>query len=197
MEGVTVVNNLSLVRDVNFIDQNWTTEHYYEEGRRMVAEHVAQSLKEYYPNDYRPIEIKADTGHYRFSGEERTINKQHPYSRALVLTADSIRPDWEMVNVAFMMKQADGSHKTKLVIEKRETQGQASFETYPTWPQNSTLGQWEFVTFALPLDSVFRVSEQIKIYVSNFSESAVQIKDLDVSFRPAYLAPYVKAKSER
>ena len=59
------------------------------------------------------------------------------------------------------------------------------------------MGQWEFVTFALPIDSAFRVSEQIKIYVSNFSESAVHIKDLDVSFRPAYLAPYVKAKSER
>lgn len=196
-EGVRVVNNLSLLRDVNFIDQDWTTEHYYEEGRRMVAHNVAQCLKEFYPADYCPIEIKADTGHYRYSGEERTLNKQQPYSRALVLTADSIRPDWKMVNVAFMMKQIDGSHKTELVIEKRDAQGQASFETYPTWPQNSTLGQWEFVTFALPLDSAFRLSEQIKIYVFNFSESAVQIKDLDVSFRPAYLAPYVKAKSER
>ena len=196
-EGIKVVNNLSLVRDVNFIDQNWTTEHYYEEGRRMVAQNVAQCLKEFYPADYFPIEIKADTGHYRFAGEERTLNKQQPYSHALALTADSIRPDWEMVNVAFMMKQADGSHKTKLTIEKCDAQGQVSFETCPTWPQNLTIGQWEFVTFALPLDSAFRVSEQIKIYVYNASESAVQIKDLDVSFRPAYLAPYVKAKSER
>ena len=197
MEGVTVVNNLSLVRDVNFIDQNWTTEHYYEEGRRMVAEHVAQCLKEYYPDDYQPIEIKADTGHYRFAGHERTLKCQYPYSKAVVLTADSIRPNWEMVNVAFMMKQSDSLHQTKLVIEKRDAQGQATFESYSTWPQNSTLGQWEFVTFAVPLDSDFHQSQQIKIYVANPSESAVQIKDLDVSFRPDYLVPYVKAKSGR
>ena len=197
MEGVTVVNNLSLVRDVNFIDQNWTTEHYYEEGRRMVAEHVAQCLKEYYPDDYQPIEIKADTGHYRFAGHERTLKRQYPYSKAVVLTSDSLRPDWRMVNVAFMMKQSDSLHQTKLVIEKRDAQGQAAFESYPTWPQNSTLGRWEFVTFAVPLDSDFHQSQQIKIYVANHAESAVQIKDLDVSFRQVYLVPYVKAKSGR
>ena len=51
-EGVTVVDNLSLVRDVNFIDQNWTTEHYYSEGRHVIAQHLARTLREFYPSDY-------------------------------------------------------------------------------------------------------------------------------------------------
>lgn len=52
-DGVTVVDNLSLVRDVNFIDQNWTTEHYYAEGRLAVARQVALALKKLYPVDFR------------------------------------------------------------------------------------------------------------------------------------------------
>ena len=53
MQGVTVVDNLNLVRDAEFIDQNWTTEHYYEYGRRQIADQVAQALRQFYPNDYR------------------------------------------------------------------------------------------------------------------------------------------------
>ena len=55
LEGVTVVDNLNLVRDVNFIDQNWTTEHYYAEGRQAVAYSVAQALKLIYPTDYQSL----------------------------------------------------------------------------------------------------------------------------------------------
>lgn len=197
MDGVEVVNNLSLVRDVNFIDQNWTTEHYYEEGRRLVAYQVAQHLRKYYPDDYQEVEIKADTGHFRFAGHECILNDRHPYGDAVVLAADSIHADWEVVNVAFMMQQADSLHNTKLVIEKRDAEGKATFESRSTWPQNTTLGRWEFVTFAVPLDSVFRTSRTVKIYIANHSESSVQVKDFDVSFRPAYLAPYVKAQSLR
>ena len=197
MEGVEVVNNLSLVRDVNFIDQNWTTEHYYEEGRRLVAKQVAQGLRKYYPSDYQEVEIIFDTGHYRFAGQERELNVKRPFGNALVLTADSIHPEWQKVNVAFMMKQADSLHNTKLVIEKHDAIGKATFESYPTWPQNVTLGRWEFVTFAVPLDLDFHTSQMIKIYVANHSESSVQIKDFDVSFRPAYLAPSVKAQSSQ
>lgn len=50
---VTVVDNLSLVRDINFIDQNWTTEHYYAEGRQLVAHQVALALKSLYPTEYQ------------------------------------------------------------------------------------------------------------------------------------------------
>ena len=52
MKGVTVVDNLELVRDAEFIDQNWTTEHYYEYGRRQIADHVAKTLRQFYPNDF-------------------------------------------------------------------------------------------------------------------------------------------------
>ena len=52
LDGVTIVDNLDLVRDAEFIDQNWTTEHYYEFGRRQIAHHLAQTLRTFYPADY-------------------------------------------------------------------------------------------------------------------------------------------------
>ena len=197
MEGVTVVDNLFLVRDVNFIDQDWTTEHYYEEGRRIIAEHLSQTLRCFYQTDYQRLEFKPDAGHYRIMEEERTLSDKFPYGNALVLPSDSLRPDWEVVNVVFQMLQSDSLHKTKLVIEKHDFLGNVTFQSYPTWPQNKSIGRWEFVTFTVPLDSTFREAQQVKIYVANLSEYAVRTKDYDISFRPSYLKPRVKAQSSR
>lgn len=43
--GVTMVNNLESVRDPEFIDRDWPTEHYYENGRKTIAEAVAKAIK--------------------------------------------------------------------------------------------------------------------------------------------------------
>lgn len=51
--GVTVVDNLSSVEDEQFTDQDWTTEHYGEKGRKTVAKAVASALKTWYEKEYR------------------------------------------------------------------------------------------------------------------------------------------------
>lgn len=193
LEGVTVVDNLNLVRDVNFIDQDWTTEHYYAEGRHVIAEQVAEALKTYYPDRYRKVELKYDAGHYFTGEEERTLNTAAPYSKTVSLTANDLSADWERVNVAFMMRQADTLHKSMLVVQLFDGLGGAQSECYPVKPQIQKIGQWDFATFDLPVDSVMRTAQQIKIFVYNPSENTVQVKRLDVSFRPAYLKPGVKA----
>lgn len=43
--GVTVVNNLEAVRDPQFIDRTWPTEHYYQTGRQTIARNLADALK--------------------------------------------------------------------------------------------------------------------------------------------------------
>ena len=195
LEGVTVVNNLSLVRDVNFIDQDWTTEHYYEEGRRIVADHLAQALREFYPGDYHnPDSLKLDVGHY-FLGGTRILDEQQPYSMTLALTADSIHPNWGMVNVAFEIKQQDELSEPVLAVEKHSLSGEIAIDSYAVNKPVQENGTWDFATFALPIDTVFRSAQKIKLYVHNFSESEVQIRNLDVSFRPAYLKARVKAQT--
>jgi hypothetical protein len=47
--NVLVVDNLESVHDDQYIDQNWTTEHYAETGRKTIAKNVARMLQEFYP----------------------------------------------------------------------------------------------------------------------------------------------------
>lgn len=194
LDGVTVVDNLNLVRDVNFIDQDWTTEHYYEEGRRIIASNVAKALKAYYPEEYRNVDWKRDAGHYYFGDEVQTLDKNQPYGPTLTLPADSLRTDWERVNVAFMMRQADTLHNAKLAVESLVAHDNVLVSYIDVKPQIQKIGEWDFATFDLSVDPIMRNALQVKIFVYNPSDDAVQLKDMDVSFRPAYLKPGVKGE---
>ena len=196
-EDVTVVNNLDLVRDVNFIDQDWTTEHYYGEGRRIIAHQVAQALRQYYPNEYQDLGLlQYEAEHYCFEGSEDVLDDERPYSQTLILPADSLQPDWGMVNIAVEMFQPDTLNGAQIVIEKDGEQGKTS-TYYDLGSQIQSIGKWEFATFALPIDSTFREAGQIKYFVYNPSTSSVRVRRFDISFRPAYLKPAVKAQSSR
>ena len=194
LEGVTVVDNLNLVRDVNFIDQDWTTEHYYEEGRRIIAGNVAEALKAYYPDEYRSVDWKCDEGHYYFGDAVRKLDAATPYGPALTLPADSLRADWERVNIAFMMQQSDTLHDARLAVQLLVAQDNAMVSYYDVKPQIQKIGEWDFATYDLPVDSAMRVAQLVKIFVYNSSEDAVQLKNMDISFRPAYLKPGVKGQ---
>ena len=195
LEGVTVVDNLNLVRDVDFIDQDWTTEHYYEDGRRIIAGNVAEALKAYYPDEYQKVDWKRDAGHYYFGEEVRKLDATTPYGPTLNLPGDSLRAGWERVNVAFMMQQADTLHNTKLAVQSLVAYDNVLVSYIDVKPQIQKIGGWDFATFNLPVDSVMRKALQNKIFVYNPSDDAVQLKCMDVSFRPAYLKPSVKGQS--
>ena len=45
-KGVVVVNNLDAVPDSLFRDRDWTTEHYLQQGRQIIADKVAEQFVE-------------------------------------------------------------------------------------------------------------------------------------------------------
>ena len=51
-KGVTVVDNLTLVGTSDFIDQNWTTEHYNEKGRQAIAKNVASIIRDFHQEEF-------------------------------------------------------------------------------------------------------------------------------------------------
>ncbi len=53
--GALVVDNLDSIPEDQFIDRNWTTEHYREFGRKIIAYNVAQTLKHFYLSYYKNI----------------------------------------------------------------------------------------------------------------------------------------------
>ena len=80
-------------------------------------------------------------------------------------------------------------------MEKHGPEGEVSIDSYEALPQVLKTGAWDFATFALPLDSVFRTAQKVKLYVHNFSDSPVEVRNFDISFRPAYLKARVKAQT--
>jgi hypothetical protein len=53
-ENCKVVDNLNVVPGKEFIDQDWTTEHYSYKGRMHIAKNLADSLKSQFNNQYKP-----------------------------------------------------------------------------------------------------------------------------------------------
>lgn len=51
-EHCRVTDNLELVPAKEFIDQNWTTEHYRYRGRMLIARHLAEVLKKDFEKEY-------------------------------------------------------------------------------------------------------------------------------------------------
>lgn len=197
LEDVIVVDNLNHVRDVNFIDQNWTTEHYYGEGRKIIARRVAQAMSGLYPDEFQDYgAVPLDEGHYYFE-EAVKLDAEMPYSPTLELLASDIRPEWGVVNVAFEMLQQDTLHDANLAVELADSLENKTTRYYSVKEQIHNVGQWDFATYALPLDSAFRAASRVKIFVYNVQDSPVVTKGLDISFRPAYLKPGVKGESLR
>ena len=52
-ETCKVVDNLELVHGKNYIDQNWTTEHYDYKGRMRIAKNLAEKLQNQFRNEYK------------------------------------------------------------------------------------------------------------------------------------------------
>ncbi len=53
--NVMVIDNLECVPTSEYIDIHWTTEHYAENGRKIIAKNVANALKSFYQNEYREL----------------------------------------------------------------------------------------------------------------------------------------------
>jgi hypothetical protein len=52
-KGVKVIDNLELVKGKDYLDQNWTTEHYDQTGRITIAKNVAEHLQQQFPEFYK------------------------------------------------------------------------------------------------------------------------------------------------
>ena len=137
-----------------------------------------------------------DEGHF-YLGEPISIDASQPYSYTLDLPSANLREDWEKINVSFMVYQNEPANKAVLAVQWYDSVGNSDARYYPIQDEIMSVGQWDFATFTLPVDSVLRKSKHFKVFVYNPSETSIQVKGLDISFRPSYMKPGVKGESER
>lgn len=194
LDDVVVIDNMSLVRDVNFIDQNWTTEHYYEGGRRIVADNLAKTLKLFYPDDYHnPDSLHFDFGHFRGNQPTRRIVASNTYASNVVI--DSLSPVWGEVDVAFFARPSDLLVSLFLSVQGFRDNEVVLNKSYPVSFEHYEMQKWDFHTKSIVMDSAFKVAQNVKFFLTNTSEVPVEVSALDVSFHAANLAPGIKGKS--
>jgi hypothetical protein len=202
--GVIVVDNLFSVGNKEFIDQNWTTEHYAEQGRRIVAKNVADSLRKIYPNDYKPVEYKIEKPTSFFNdcegetiwGQMQTLvaenpfsgkkcsktNKEQPYSITFEYPILYLPDSLTKISVNFQLFQKEINSEAKLTFEISGKVFASKVDGIPINSMVKAKQKWEDVNFTYTLPEKFYNADLIKVYVYNPTYAEMKIDDFNVEF---------------
>lgn len=201
-DGVLVTDNLNSVANEDFIDQNWTTEHYSEKGRKAIANKVVQSLKVLYPTKYHKpnlTERKRKTTFFNncegdekweqpemltdevaFSGKKSS--KALPYSLTFAHSTSYLK-DALYVNISFKYFQNQPTKNPELVIEILGENTSKNWFGKKISDINNEQVTWQTVNFNYKLPPDFRKSNLVKIYVYNPKLEKIYIDDFNISFK--------------
>lgn len=198
--GVIVVDNLENVPDEEYIDRNWTTEHYAENGRRIIAKNVAEMLKPSLPkgsfSSAKKTEFKNDCEgdimwnqmpslslEKSYDGKQSSkILKGQPYSVTFEYPIKNLPDSVKNVEIEFQLYQSNVDHAAKLNIEifGEQLPFQLNSEDLPAL--STTVNKWSKVHYQYELPINFKKGDFVKVYVFNASNTPIYIDDVLIRF---------------
>ncbi|MCF6364848.1 MAG: hypothetical protein L3J35_01470 [Bacteroidales bacterium] len=204
-KGVIVVDNLELVPNEEFIDQNWTTEHYAEKGRRAVAGNVAKKMKVLYSDEFVnvvtgdekktnffiPCEKKDSWGQMQtisteqfFSGKtsSKTGNGEN-FSLTFEWGVKNIPDTIKTVNIKCKIFQTVKDGNIKLAIEVRGDSINNIWHTKSISSFVQNINSWENFEYAYSVPKEFFSGDLIKIYIYNPTKNIIYVDDFEINFR--------------
>ncbi len=203
--GAIVVDNLELVPDEQFIDQNWTTEHYAEKGRKIIAKNVAESLKILYSDKYVDVEYKNDTitnflikcEQNESWGQMQTLSTEQAFSgKTSSKTGNgddfSVTFEWGIKNIPDTVKTIEV--KCKVFQTIKENDAVLAFEVRGEEIENfrhtqkissfiRTTDSWQEINYSYEIPSNLLLGDLIKIYIYNPTIQIVYVDDLEITFK--------------
>lgn len=204
--GVIVVNNLEAVPDPSFLDRNWTTEHYDEKGRKIVAENLALSMQNIFPEEFTSVKymdtLQRSTffndceGSVRwfqmgtcsreqaYSGEYSSkINREDPFSIGFTRPVNMIPSNnLNRVVVDLFYFQAYESSDAQVVMEILGGDEKSVWINYHISDSKPPLGEWIQVNTSFNIPEVVHSHKLLKVYVWNPGKKPVFIDDLHIQF---------------
>lgn len=204
--GVIVVDNLEVVEDEEFIDQNWTTEHYAEKGRKTIAKNVAKAMQHIYPNEFVDTVYKYQkkynyfndcegdiawnqrhtlTDEKSYSGNQSSkINNENPYSLTFAYSIKNLPDSIEKVNINLMAYQTQINNHTAIVMEliNDETNNHYTEKINLNELSNIT-NKWVNINNIFDFKGELYNNTLIKIYVYNPTNNDVYIDDIKIDFK--------------
>jgi hypothetical protein len=201
--GVMVVDNLDLVPDAEYIDRNWTTEHYAEQGRKIIARNVAKSLAKLYPKDFREVTYSQSTKPTRFFndcegvlkwGQMQTLTTEkaisgkkssktgqgQEFSITFEYPTSSLPDSIIQVRVRMQVLQTDLNQDAKLTMELSGNNQIPTLNVALIKDLCPKAGKWVTLehTFTLPTD--YRQNAVIKVYIFNPTQTVIYMDDVEV-----------------
>ena len=204
--GVLVVDNLDNVRDDQFMDQHWTTEHYAQQGRQIIAKNVADSLKNIYPNDYKQVSYPSHIPQRTFFndcekpsswGQTKTISSEkacsgaksskvgggNPYSltfeRYMVFIPDTLM---NSVDISLNVFQKELEPNSKLVVEISGYKSGLIVARKSLTELTNEIGNWQEISYTYKIPDQAKKGTLFKVYVYNPNQTAVFVDDLKITF---------------
>ncbi|GAG84965.1 unnamed protein product [marine sediment metagenome] len=204
-KGILVVDNLNLLENDQYIDQNWTTEHYAEKGRKKIALEVAKELSKLYPKEFDiDVHNTIKTKYYN-DGEKRstwgqmqTITKERAFSGIrssrvgdsleFGLTCEipyKLLPDSNKneIEINFMVYQpVFNDFNAKIVIEAQGEEIEFFWRGINLNSQIKSSDEWKKFKLNFIIPDEIKKADIIKVYIHNPSKNEVYIDDMEVIF---------------
>ena len=202
--NVLVVDNLESIHSDEFIDQNWTTEHYSEKGRKIIAKNVAECLKKYYRKDYKEVtyastkqseffngcegetpwgQMQTISTEKSFSGSKssKTGQKQN-FSITFEFPINNLPDSLTQVLIDFQLFQTDLNQDAKLSIEISGINTDFKLDGILIKDLAKTSKKWNEIKYLYSLPINFYKGDLIKIYIYNPTNSNIYIDDFKIHF---------------
>ncbi len=201
--NVIVVDNLTDVPSDEYIDQNWTTEHYAEKGRKIIAENVADSLKKIYLKDFVNIsydynidsvfndcegktiwgQMQSLSMDFAFSGKQSSKTGQgQDYSIAFVCPISKLRDSLKYIQVDLQVFQEGTNHDAKLVIELSGKDIEKQWNGYLVTDYVKCCNKWSKLCYNFKVLDDFYKYNIIKILIFNPTSTIIYIDDFKIKF---------------
>ena len=205
-QGVTVVDNLETIRDVNFIDRTWPTEHYYEGGRKSIAKHVVLAIRPFHSAAYHEKQTaKEAQTHFTNDCEGQTIwgnmqslireeaysgksasktDAKENYSIAFQYPYQQIPEEARNeVLVTLMVKGQVFNDDVTLMLDLSENENAHIWHAESLKDFATPSEKWQRIEVLFTLGERFKKANMINFYLLNLSGRTVYVDDIDIRFR--------------
>ncbi len=202
--GVVVVDNLNCVEDELFIDQNWTTEHYAEKGRKEIAKNVAEALKLWYANSFAEVDYKNAYKTTFFNdcdkdviwGQMQTITSEMAHSGTksskvggdnkfsitmeypLKIIPDSIK---NMLRIELWYYELDTNSKAKLFVQAEGENFKYFHKSFVLDSSITNIDKWTKYTTNMSIPDSIKQADLMKVYIYNPSNKILYIDDFNIN----------------
>ncbi len=203
--NVIVVDNLDSVNDSEYIDRNWTTEHYAELGRKIIAKNVAESMKVIYPNEFTEIvlqrkkpkdffndcegniiwgQMQSLTDNRAYSGVMSSgIGANNEYSISFDYPIKNLPDSLHTLNIDMQLYQTNIDHDANLTVEISGGGGIYHLNSILINKLSAKIEDWNRCSYSFELPNDFYNADLIKVYVYNPTNTQINIDDISINFQ--------------